>query len=125
MHMNPIMPTDTFCSDTLYVNTDPGSLPSFAEECSFGNLSSDSYHSEKAQCCTVKLCSVWDAHMGSVLPLTTTAVSFYYNLVSDSEAGRITLPVGAPDLRNSQVASSMLTFRCAAKEFFSQSNMLS
>ena len=31
------MPTDTFCSDTFYVHTDPGSLPSFAEECSFGN----------------------------------------------------------------------------------------
>ncbi len=24
-------------------------------------------------------CSVWDAHMGSVIPLTTTAVPFYYN----------------------------------------------
>ena len=35
---------DTFCSDTLYVSTDPGSLPSLTEECSFGNLSSDSYH---------------------------------------------------------------------------------
>ncbi len=23
-------------------------------------------------------CSVWDAHMGSVIPLTTTAVPFYY-----------------------------------------------
>ena len=31
------MPTDTFCSDTFYVHTDPGNLPSFAEECSFGN----------------------------------------------------------------------------------------
>ena len=28
------MPTDTFCSDTLYVHTDPDGLPSFAEECS-------------------------------------------------------------------------------------------
>ena len=25
------------------------------------------------------LCSVWDAHMGSVIPLTETAVPFYYN----------------------------------------------
>ena len=24
------MPTDTFCSDTFYVQIDPGSLPSFA-----------------------------------------------------------------------------------------------
>ena len=32
------MPTNTFCSDTLYVRTDPGSLSSFAEECSFGEL---------------------------------------------------------------------------------------
>ena len=31
------MPTDTFCSDTFYVHTDPGSLPSFAAECSLGN----------------------------------------------------------------------------------------
>ena len=31
------MPTDTFCSDAFYVHTDPGRLPSFAEECSFGN----------------------------------------------------------------------------------------
>ena len=31
------MPTDAFCSDTFYVHTDPGSLPSFAEQCSFGN----------------------------------------------------------------------------------------
>ena len=31
------MPTDTFCSDTFYVHTDPGSLSSFAEECNFGN----------------------------------------------------------------------------------------
>ncbi len=42
-----LMPADTFCSDTLYVSTDPGSLPSFAKECGFGNLSSDSYHEEK------------------------------------------------------------------------------
>ena len=42
--MPPFMPTDTFCSDTFYVHTDPDSLPSFAEECSFGNWSSDSYH---------------------------------------------------------------------------------
>ncbi len=26
-----------FCSDTLYVHTDPDSLPSFADECNFGN----------------------------------------------------------------------------------------
>ena len=38
------MPIDTLCSDTLYVYTDPDSLPSFAEECSFGNWSSDLYH---------------------------------------------------------------------------------
>ncbi len=25
------------------------------------------------------VCSVWDAHMGSVIPLTTTAIPFYYN----------------------------------------------
>ena len=31
--------TNTFCSDTLYGSTDFGSLPSFAEECSYGNLS--------------------------------------------------------------------------------------
>ena len=35
-----LMSTDTFCSDTLYVHTDPDSLPSFAEGCSFGNVSS-------------------------------------------------------------------------------------
>ena len=34
---NPFMSTDTFCNDIFYVHTDPGSLPSFAEECSFGN----------------------------------------------------------------------------------------
>ena len=39
--------TKSFCSDILYVSTDFGGLPSFAEERSFGNLSSDSYHSEK------------------------------------------------------------------------------
>ncbi len=33
------MPTDTSCSDTLYVHTSPYNLPSFAEECSFGNSS--------------------------------------------------------------------------------------
>ena len=32
------MPTDTIWSDTLYVHADPNSLPSFAEEGSFGNL---------------------------------------------------------------------------------------
>ncbi len=32
---NPFMPTNTFCSDTLYVRTNPGSLPSFAGDCSF------------------------------------------------------------------------------------------
>ncbi len=31
------LPADIFCSDTLYVHTDPDGLPSFAEECSFGN----------------------------------------------------------------------------------------
>ncbi len=31
------IPADLFCSDTLYVHTDPDGLPSFAEECSFGN----------------------------------------------------------------------------------------
>ena len=36
-YKNPFMPTDTFCSGTFYVHTDPDSLPSFAEECSFGN----------------------------------------------------------------------------------------
>ena len=45
---------DTFCSDvtfcsvdTFYVHTDPDSLPSCVEECSFGNWSSNSYHQEK------------------------------------------------------------------------------
>ena len=28
----------------LTVHTDPDDLPSFADECSFGNWSSDSYH---------------------------------------------------------------------------------
>ncbi len=36
------MPTNTCCSDTLYVHTDPDNLPGFAEESSFGNSSSDS-----------------------------------------------------------------------------------
>ncbi len=40
------MPTDTFCSDTLYVHTDPDGLPRFAEECGFGSRSSGSYHNE-------------------------------------------------------------------------------
>ena len=38
------LPTDTFCSDTVYVDIGPYILPSFAEVCSFGNWSSDSYH---------------------------------------------------------------------------------
>jgi len=33
----------------------------------------------------------------------------------------LTLPVSAPDLRNSQVASSIPTFRCAVKKYLSQS----
>ncbi len=33
------MPTDTVCSDTLYVHTNPAGLPSFAEECSFSETS--------------------------------------------------------------------------------------
>ncbi len=45
LYVTPQTPeTNTFCSDTLYVRTDPGSLPSFTEECRFGNLSLDSYH---------------------------------------------------------------------------------
>ncbi len=42
--MLPISYSDTFCSDTLNISTDPDSLPSFAEECSFRILSLDSYH---------------------------------------------------------------------------------
>ena len=53
------MRTDTYCSGTLslcvhteldnskqnsVIVCDPDSLPSFAEECSFGNWLSDSYH---------------------------------------------------------------------------------
>ena len=39
-----LMSTNTFRSDSLCVHTDLGSSPSFAEECTFGNLSSDLYH---------------------------------------------------------------------------------
>ncbi len=42
MHMNPLHVYRHICSDTLYVHTDPDSLPSFAEECIFGIWSSDS-----------------------------------------------------------------------------------
>ncbi len=45
-------------------------------------------------------CSVWDAHMGSVVPMTTTARTLLLQLVLDSEAGRLTLPV--PHCRSQQ-----------------------
>ena len=54
------MPTDTFCSDAFYVHTDPSSLPSFAEECSFGNCLR--IHTTK------KICKGWVAQ-------TSTCVS--------------------------------------------------
>jgi len=69
-------------------------------------------------------CNVWDANMGSVISLTTTAVPFCYNWFRILKLVALILPVSAPDLRNSWVASSILTFRCAVKEYFSQSNIL-
>ncbi len=55
------------------------------------------------------LCNVWDAHMGSVIPMTTTAEPFCYNWFRILKLVALTLPVSAPDLRDSQVASSILT----------------
>ena len=46
-------------------------------------------------------CNVWDAHMGSVIPMMTTAVPFCYNWFRILKLVALTLPVSAPDLRNS------------------------
>ena len=50
---------------------------------------------------SLSLCNVWDAHMGSVIPIATTAVPFCYNWFRSLKLVAVTLPVGAPDLRNS------------------------
>ncbi len=46
-------------------------------------------------------CNVWDAHMGSVISMTTTAVPFCYNWFRILKLAALILPVSAPDLRNS------------------------
>jgi len=46
------MPTDTFCSDTLYVHTAPDDLPSFAEEMQFLGRKK---HSKLMRACTLGL----------------------------------------------------------------------
>ncbi len=45
--------------------------------------------------------------MGSVISMTTTAGPFCYNWFRILKLVALTLPVSAPDLRNSRVASSM------------------
>ena len=46
-------------------------------------------------------CNVWDAHMGSVISMTTTAGPFCYNWFRILKLAALILPVSAPDLRNS------------------------
>jgi len=42
------------------------------------------------RCPDAALCNVWDAHMGSVIPMTTTAVPFCYNCnVWDAHMGSV------------------------------------
>jgi len=46
-------------------------------------------------------CNVWDAHMGSVIPMTTADVPFSCNWFRILKLVALTLPVSAPDMRNS------------------------
>jgi len=61
---------------------------------------------EAMQQLSIGLCNVWDAHICSVIPMTTTAVPCCYNWFRILKLVALTLPVGAQDMRNSQVASS-------------------
>ena len=53
------------------------------------------------------VCNVWDAHMGSVILMTATAVPFYYSVHTGAEA-RVTFSAGMADQLQAYAASAQM-----------------